>query len=564
MERILESGQSLDETLSRWRGIRRDADVLREFADSNPLAAERLERAVAVLEEKEQEQQRIRAKQDTDNLRRVQQLCRQLDALVAAESISLKAGDKALRDIKSALDERASLPSKQDRQDIQRRLEAARAAIGPRVQELRDADEWQRWANLQVQEELCKEMEALKGEEQLELAARRMRELQARWKEVALAPRAQGEALWRRFKSAQDEVFGRTSAHFAAQTEERTKNLALKQALCEKAESLAGSTDWVKTATAIQQLQNEWQAIGAVSRGHEKAIWERFRTACDTFFTRRQEDLKHRKEDWAANLARKENLCERAEALALSTDWEPTATALRALQGEWKTIGPVRRAKSEVVWQRFRTACDRFFERYKHRDQVDLLAKAAPRETVLQQLTVLLSPDAPEGGSAPAGLYDTVQQARAAWQAAPELPRQVQQEMAARYHQALGQLVARWPTAFAGTDLDPDATRQRMEGLVARVEQLLSSQAPPQARLSPAELLAQQWRERLASNTMSKVTAKAGEADDAKWRAAEQDIRAAQAQWMRLGPVPPEVAGPLNERFQRACRRFYDQRRRAS
>ena len=564
VEHLLAAEQSLDETLSRWRGIRRDADVLREFGDTNPAAAERLERAVAMLEEKEQEQQRVRAKQEGDNLRRVQQLCRQLETLVTTETLSLKAGDKALRDIKAALDERAPLPTKHDRQEVQRRLEAARTALGPRVQELRDADEWQRWANLQVQEELCKEMEALKAEANLEQAAKRMRELQTRWKEVSLAPRAQGEALWRRFKAAQDDVFGRTSAHFAAQREERTTNLLRKQDLCAKAEALADSTDWVKTATNIQQLQAEWKSVGAVSRGHEKAIWERFRAACDRFFTRRQEDLKHRKEDWSANLAKKESLCEQAESLAMSTDWEVTAAALRALQGEWKTVGPVRRAKSEVVWQRFRAACDHFFERYKHRDQVDLQLKAAPREGVLHRLESLLPTGDAPAGDAPEGLYAVVQQARTDWQQAPELPRHVQQEMAARYHQALGRLVAQWPAAFGGTDLDPEATRQRMEKLVSRVEQLMTSQPSPQEKLSPTELLAKQWRDRLAANTMSGTGGKTGESDESKWRAVDQEIRAAQLQWTRFGPVPPEVAGPLNERFQRACRRFYEQRRRAS
>ncbi|MEQ1757128.1 MAG: DUF349 domain-containing protein [Vicinamibacterales bacterium] len=564
VEQILAAGLPLEETLSRWRGVRRDADVLREFGDTNPAAAERLERAVTVLEEKEQEQQQVRTKQEADNLRRLQQLCRQLEGLMTAETLSLKSGDKALRDIKAALETRSAVPSKQDRQEIHRRLEAARTALGPRVQELRDADEWQRWANLQVQEELCKEMEALKAEEKLDIAARRMRELQGRWKVVALAPRAQGEALWKRFKTAQDEVFNRTSTHFAAQQEERITNLARKQALCEKAESLADSTEWVKTATVIQQLQAEWKSIGAVSRGHEKAIWERFRGACDRFFTRRQEDLKHRKEDWAANLTRKEALCERAESLALSTEWEATASALRTLQGEWKTIGPVRRAKSEVVWQRFRAACDQFFERYKHRDQVDLLAKAAPRESVLQRLQALLPAGDAPAGEAPEGLYATVQLARNDWQQAPELPRHLQQDLTGRFHHTLGRLVSHWPGAFAGTDLDPETTRQRMEKLVSRVEQLLSSQAAaPQAALSPTELLAKQWRERLASNTMSGGT-KSAEADEARWRAADQEIRAAQSQWVRLGPVPPEVAGPLNERFQRACRRFYDQKRRAS
>ena len=77
-----------------------------------------------------------------------------------------------------------------------------------------------------------------------------MRELQGRWKQVALAPRTQGEAMWRRFKTAQDAVFARTSAHLAAQNEERAANLARKQALCEQAEALSDSSDWVKTATA--------------------------------------------------------------------------------------------------------------------------------------------------------------------------------------------------------------------------------------------------------------------------------------------------------------------------
>ncbi len=563
VESLLAAGQSLEETLSRWRGIRRDAEELREFAEANPAAAERLAQSLVALEGKEQEHERVRAKREGENLRHLQQLCRQVETLVTAETFTLKVGDKALRDIKAALETRLPLPTKQDRLDVQHRLEAARAALGPRVQQLRDADEWQRWANLQVQEELCKAMEQLKGDDDLDQATRRMRELQARWKEVALAPRAQGEALWRRFKAAQDDVYGRASAHLTAQHEARAANLARKLALCEQAESLADSTDWVKTASAIQALQAEWKAIGPVARGHEKATWERFRKACDHFFTRRQEDLKHRKEDWAANLAKKEALCERAEALASSTDWDATATTLRALQGEWKTIGPVRRAKSEAVWLRFRGACDTFFERYKHRDQVDLLAKATPREDVIKRLATLAS--APEDvGEPPEGLYTLVQQARSDWQHAPELPRAVQQDMAVRYHQALGQLVARWASAFVGTDLDPEATRQRMERLVSRVEELVAAKPAPPPDLSPTELLAQQWRERLAANTIRGAATRTADNDDAQWRAADQEVRSVQAQWMRLGPVPPDVAGPLNERFQRACRRFFDGRRRAS
>jgi hypothetical protein len=223
----------------------------------------------------------------------------------------------------------------------------------------------------------------------------------------------------------------------------------------------------------------------------------------------------------------------------------------------------VRKSKSDAIWQRFRAACDRFFDRYKHRDQVELQAKAAPRDDVIRQLEALLPADPAEPGPAPDDLHAAVQDARTRWQHAPELPRPMQQDLSARYHDVLAKLVRVWPAAFGGTDLDPEGTRRRMEKLLERVEELVADRAQPQANLSPAERLAQQWRERLAANTMGGART-AAEHDDSRWRAAEQDVRNAQAQWARLGPVPADVAGPLNERFQRACRRFYDQRRKAS
>jgi len=223
----------------------------------------------------------------------------------------------------------------------------------------------------------------------------------------------------------------------------------------------------------------------------------------------------------------------------------------------------VRTSKSDAIWQRFRGACDRFFDRYKHRDQVELQAKAAPRDEVIRGLEALLPAEGAEAAQAPENLHALVQQARTRWQQAPELPRALQQDLSARYHDVLAKLVRVWPAAFGGTDLDPESTRRRMEKLLEKVEELLAESAQPQASLSPAERLAQQWRERLAANTMGGARS-AAENDEARWRAAEQEVRNAQAQWARLGPVPAEVAGPLNERFQRACRRFYDRRRKAS
>ena len=574
LEHVIASSQGLDEIVTRWRGLRRDADMLREHASTNPAAAARVEAAISSIEEKEHQHRELRTKAEHDHLKQLLQIVRQVETVAGGtQHMSLRAGDRALRDIRAALDDRAPLPSKRDRQDVQARLEAARMAIAPRVQELREADEWQRWANLTVQESLCKEMEALKTEENLDTASRRMRELQGRWKHVALAPRTQGEAMWRRFKAAQDEVFARTSAHLSAQNEQRGANLAAKEALIQRATELADSSDWVRTAAEIQKLQGEWKTIGPVSRGHEKAVWERFRAVCDRFFTRRQEDLKHRKAEWAANLGRKEALCERAETLADSTEWDSAASELKRLQAEWKTIGPVRKSRSDAVWQRFRTACDRFFDRFKHRDEVELQQKAAARAAIVLELEALLPadgaahpdahPDAHPGArpEPPANLRSVIQDVRDRWQGAPEVPRALQQDLGVRYQQALSRVLGAWPEAFAGTDLDPEATRRRMEKLLSKVEGLLPSESerPVSRALTPTELLAERWRERLAANTIAGSRV-AEENEAIRWRNAEQEVRNAQSQWMRLGPLPSEVAGPLNERFQQACRRFFQAR----
>ena len=115
------------------------------------------------------------------------------------------------------------LPSKQDRDDLTVRLQAVRTSLAPRIQEMREAEEWKRWANVQVQEDLCTKMEALVAiaEAEPEKAANEMRLLQERWKPVAAAPRSQASALWTRFKAAQDQVYEKCKDFFAQQNAER-------------------------------------------------------------------------------------------------------------------------------------------------------------------------------------------------------------------------------------------------------------------------------------------------------------------------------------------------------
>jgi len=293
-------------------------------------------------------------------------------------------------------------------------------------------------------------------------------------------------------------------------------------------------------------------------------VWERFRAACDRFFTRRHADLADRKATWAENLAKKEALIAKVDALKDSTDWENAANEIKRLQAEWKTIGPVKKTRSEVLWQRFRGACDEFFARYAQRHDIARGERVAAREAICAELEAL----APEGADAvaPDDLLVKVRSIRGRWQselAARGVDRPQAAALDARFAAAFNRVLTRWPEVFGGTDLDPDSNRKRMEALVHRMEELARSLAGPvaanDAALSPTTRLAAMLKEALAANTIGgKVD------DDSRFRAANEEVRQAQASWSRIGPVPEETRRALADRFQRAIRRISDAAPRAA
>jgi hypothetical protein len=530
------------------------AQRARDVQEHEKLEAERRAQVAATREADQ------RARREA--LARLHNLLGRVEPLIAKTDLSLKAADRALRDVRAALNAIPPLPSRQDFEEVARRLRAAQDGLTPKVLELREADDWQRWANVSVQEQLIGKMEALKALDNAEAIAREVRSLQEQWKKVADVPRPQADVLWRRFKTAHDEVWSKCEAHFAAEAQARADNLAKKTVLCEKAEAVAESTSWIQTAEEIKQLQAEWKAIGPVSRGREKAIWDRFRTACDRFFTRRHDDLAQRKKTWSENLAKKDALCVRAEALAESTEWEPAAAEIRRLQNEWKTIGPVKKSRSEAVWQRFRAASDKFFTRYAQRHDIARAERVAAREAICEELAAL-APAESDVVEPPADLPAKVRTLRGRWQqelAARGVDPDRAQALDRRFADAFAAVVARWPAAFAGSEFDPDANRKRMESLVRRVEDLAASVAGPaaatpeaDAAMSPTVRLAAMLKEALAANTIG------GRVDeDSRTRAAAEELRQAQASWSRIGPVPEDVKRALADRFQKASRRIND------
>lgn len=554
------SREAWNATAAEWAALVPRAETLDEAL------RERFEQASGRVRQKDEDRQAAAERSQRQQLQRVEQLVERAQKRSAAEDLTLREADRLTRDLRAAIE----APPEAEREvqhALIERLRAAAAAVAPRLHDLREMDEWKRFANAAVQEELIAKAEALRvkygfdapegpKEDDLDKAARELHDIQERWKSVAEAPRAQAQALWHRYRQAADPVQARLREFFSHRNEERKGNLDKKIALIARAEQIADSTDWIKTADELKKLQAEWQQIGPVPRQDTKTTWKQFRDACDRFFTRRNADLAERKETWSANLARKEALCARAEELSLSKEWDRAAGEIRRLQNDWKGIGPVRRNKSEAVWQRFRTACDTFFDRYKRRDEIELESKQADREQLVAEMEAL-APAEGSGlnGADPSQLLEQVRSLRSRWNQSTPVVRHGADPLSARFVGALERTLSTHPDAFKGTELDSEPNRQKMEKLVARVEGFLADAAPAPANSSQA--LADMLREALASNT---IGGRAGE--ESKWRTMAEDVRQAQASWSRLGPVPGDAGRALNERFHRAVTKFFDQYRR--
>ena len=530
-----------------WRAV---PDAVRGDARGTE-ARERWEAAETRLAEREAEARDARTRESRDAETRADRAARALEGLAAKEdaALTLRAVEHALRNARAAVETLDHAGRTPERDALRQRLDAAIAAMLPRAQTLRDADDWQRWANAAVQEQLCQRMEALRAEADPGKAVAAMHALVGEWQKVALGPREGGQALWRRFIAARDEIRQRAEPFLAEQARQRTENLQKKHALCEKAEALADSTDWIRTADAIKAMQAEWKTVGPGPRRGEQAAWERFRAACDRFFTRRHEDLAHRKQEWSANQAQKEALCARAEALADSTDWDAAAAELRRLQAEWKATGPVRRNRSEALWQRFHEACDRFFERYKHRHEADLAVRQSEREALVTRIEALAA-EANGDRDRLAAMRDLRQR----WEAAPALPRDLLAPLRTRVDEAIVAFARTHPDVVRGSELDVDENLRRLDRLCRQAEQLVEPE-PDVKAASPAAILATQLREALAANTIG-----GRESEGGRRRALEQETRQLQSEWSGVGYVPEPLAAPLADRFRRALRRALDQR----
>lgn len=251
--------------------------------------------------------------------------------------------------------------------------------------------------NLETKVALCEAAEKLAEEEDVIAAFHKLQSLHQEFRDCGPVAKEQREEIWKRFKDASTTVNRRHQQHFENIKNEESKNLEKKTAICETiegidVENITSAPVWNEMTQKVIELQTEWKKIGFAPQKMNVKIFERFRAACDKFFTAKSEFFKGLKDNLAQNLELKTALCEKAEQLKDSTDWKKTSDALIRLQKEWKTIGPVAKKESDAVWKRFVAACDYFFEQKEkvvstlHNEEHENLKK---KQEIIEKLKTL-------------------------------------------------------------------------------------------------------------------------------------------------------------------------------
>jgi hypothetical protein len=283
-----------------------------------------------------------------------------------------------------------------------------------------------------------KEILCIRAEEQCESTDWRgttehLRQLHEEWKATGSAGRELDEALWMRFKGAQELFYERRREYFEQRNREYEEHRAKKEELCAQAEEWSRASDWREASEAMKELHAQWKQIGSAGRDYEEELWNRFNAAQQQFFEVKRRHFEEREHLFQENRERKEDLCDQAELLAESDDWREAGDAFKRLMEDWKEIGPAGRGYEEELWTRLQAARSMFYTRraefFEHRDRIEQ-ENLQRKEALCAQAEELLAREDPFTA------IPEVKQLQSDWKTIGHVPRDRMEEVWDRFRRA--------------------------------------------------------------------------------------------------------------------------------
>ncbi|RNI27738.1 DUF349 domain-containing protein [Rufibacter immobilis] len=366
------------EALNRFIADGGEADG---FEYNAPRAHKEVEQAMQRVKEARFREQRQEEEQKQQNLQKKRDLLERLRVFI--ESSETQTSGNAIKDLQNEWKSIGPVPTA-EAQQLWNSYHALLDMYYNNRSIFFELKELDRKRNLDAKTVLCERAEALAQEENINKALQELRHLHDEWKHIGPVPNEVRDQIWNRFIQASEQVHERKKSFFESRKAEELANLEKKRALLAQIEQFQHFTsdrinDWRDKTDQIQQLKEQWDAAGLVPKENAEEVNKAFWSSYKAFFHHKNTFFKALDEEKMQNYRQKVALCEEAESLQNSEEWDSTKEKLIQMQKKWKTIGRVPDKYSDKIWNRFRSACNAFFDR--------LHQEAQSKETQLNQLS---------------------------------------------------------------------------------------------------------------------------------------------------------------------------------
>lgn len=384
-----------------------------------------------------------------------------------------------------------------------------------------EALEAEKQQNLKRKQEIIERIKALAATpEDADKGYNEVKELQAEWKELKAVPAENATELWKNYQLYTEQFYDQLRLNHEMRAYDFKKNLEIKTHLCEAAEKLADVEDPISAFHQLQKLHQEYRETGPVAKELRDEIWKRFKDASTVINKRYQDHFEAIKAKEEENLAKKTELCQQVEALEFDglktyAQWEEMTKQVLAIQAEWKTVGFTPRKVNAEIFERFRMACDRFFQAktaYFKANREKLNANLTAKNALIEKAEALK--DSTDWGATTNKFVELQKE----WKAIGPVAHKVSDAIWKRFNDACNYFFEQKNAANAGQRKEEEANLELKKGVIAELEKLVEN----------------------ASDDLLK------------------SVRELQARWNEIGHVPYSKKEKMYRRYRELCDKIYD------
>ena len=399
------------------------------------------------------------------------------------------------------------------------------------IKELRskvaEEQEKEKKANLERKQEIIERIKQLASSpDEADKGYDEVKQLQAEWKEIKQVPAENATELWKNYQLYVEQFYDQLRLNHEMRAYDFKKNLEIKTRLCEAAEKLAEVDDVISAFHQLQKLHQEYRETGPVAKELREEIWKRFKDASTAVNKRHQDYFEGLKAQEEENLKKKTELCQKIETISFDdlrtyAQWEKATQQVLALQAEWKTIGFTPRKVNAEIFERFRMACDRFFQAktaYFKANREKLNANLTAKNALIEKAEALK--DSTDWGTTANQLIELQKE----WKTIGPVAHKVSDAVWKRFNDACNYFFDRKNEATSGKRKEEDANLKLKNEVIEALEKL--------AEQSEGDLLSQ--------------------------------VRELQARWNAIGHVPFSKKEKLYRSYRTLCDKIYDAVRETS